>query len=126
MKKQPTAREINAHLASIRPSCDVYNPDGALAMRISRARTSFGVLQGRSFWTGEWTAIAPSQYVALTEPLPVAASVTVDLRDVMEQTLSWDHFVAQAWLDQHAERIEEAMEKAWKAYVAENWKGNVE
>jgi hypothetical protein len=131
VKKQPTAREINAHLSSMRSYCDVYNQDGTVAVRISRSRTVDGVLQGRSLWTGEWTAIEPSQYVALPEPNSRAASTTVDNYDVKEFVASISSGfspypdVAQGWLNTHAEGIEEAMEEAWKSYVAEHWKGDV-
>jgi hypothetical protein len=46
MTKQPTARQINAHLASMTSYCYVNLPNGN-RLRISRARTRHGVLEGR-------------------------------------------------------------------------------
>ena len=44
--KQPTVREINAHLASSTSYCYVDLPNGG-RLRISRARTRKGVVEGR-------------------------------------------------------------------------------
>jgi hypothetical protein len=46
MNKQPTARQINAHLASMSSYCYVNLPNGN-RLRISHARTRNGVLEGR-------------------------------------------------------------------------------
>lgn len=131
MKKQPTAREINAAISSMRSYCDVYDREGRCAARISRARSFNGELQGRSLWSGEWSAISPEHHIALPEPNSRAASTTVDNYDVKEFVASISSGfspypdVAQGWLNTHAEGIEEAMEEAWKSYVAEHWKGDV-
>ena len=66
MKKQPTVRQINSHLASMTTYCYVYDAAGNYHMRITRARTRKGELQGRSLGTGQWVAIIPADHIALT------------------------------------------------------------
>lgn len=46
MRKQPTVREINSHLASMTSYCYVFIA-GAPTVRIARARTRKGVVEGR-------------------------------------------------------------------------------
>lgn len=46
MERQPTVREINSHLASCSSYCYVDLPDGR-RLRISRARSVKGVVEGR-------------------------------------------------------------------------------
>lgn len=45
-KQQPTVRQINAHLFGGSAYCYVDMPDGS-RLRISRARTRYGVVEGR-------------------------------------------------------------------------------
>lgn len=66
MRKQPTAREINAHLASRTTYCYVYDYRGDHLARITRARSARGVLQGRNLYTGKWMDIPADAQIALT------------------------------------------------------------
>lgn len=63
----PTVREINAHLASYSAYCYVDLPDGR-RLRISRARTRKGVVEGRVIIGSEktWEAIRAGSSVELS------------------------------------------------------------
>lgn len=65
--KQPTVREINAHLASLRYYVRVYDPNGLYLMRITRARTRKNVLEGRQLAYGGcfWRPIPPDATIRL-------------------------------------------------------------
>lgn len=70
--KQPTVREINAHLMSGSSYCYVSFTDGR-CMRIARARTQQGIRQGRvinaAFWPGgncnTWETIPADAHIEL-------------------------------------------------------------
>jgi YD repeat-containing protein len=64
--KQPTPRQINAHLALMTTYCYVYNADGNLIARITRARTRNGMVEGRALGSMLWFAIPPDAQVRLT------------------------------------------------------------
>jgi len=59
--------------------------------------------------------------------VPNYAEVSVDCVNVMEFVAHFtegpepDEAQAQAFLDEHASRIEDAMDAAWKAYVRKRW-----
>jgi hypothetical protein len=63
----PTVREINAHLATMRGYCYVDLPDGR-RIRISRARTRKGVVEGRIILGSPkaWEAIPAGSHVELS------------------------------------------------------------
>ena len=67
MTKRPTVREINDWVSRDR-YCYVYKND-TWAMRISRARTRKGVLEGRivSFHDSGWKVIENTDTVLLSE-----------------------------------------------------------
>jgi hypothetical protein len=64
--KQPNVREINAHLFGGSRYCYVDLPDGR-RLRISRARTRKGVVEGRVIVGSErdWEAIPAGSHVEL-------------------------------------------------------------
>jgi len=66
MKKRPTVREINSHLATMTTYCYIDMPDGS-RMRISRARTRQGVLEGHQIGGEcEWEPIPAEAVIHLT------------------------------------------------------------
>jgi hypothetical protein len=73
MIKQPTVRQINEHLQGGTKYCYVYNAEGNCLMRISRARTRQGVVEGRVigyFGRGAykpWHVIPTDASIALTD-----------------------------------------------------------
>lgn len=77
MNKQPTVREINAHLFAGQGVCMVYRTDG-IQFRISRIRTRQGQREGRVItgggyynqnggtrWLDDWEAIPDDATVEL-------------------------------------------------------------
>ena len=67
MSKTPSVREINSHLASYSTYCYVNLPDGR-RLRISRARTRKGVVEGRVILGSEkdWEVIPAQSVVELS------------------------------------------------------------
>lgn len=67
MKKQATVREINAHVWCGQAYCYVSLPDGR-RLRISRARTRKGVVEGRVICGSEkdWEVIPSDAVVELS------------------------------------------------------------
>jgi hypothetical protein len=65
--KQPTVRKINDHLWCGQHYCYVDLPDGR-RLRISRARTRKGVLEGRVIIGSEkdWEVIPPTARIELS------------------------------------------------------------
>ena len=65
--KQPTVREINAHLASMTGYCYVDLPDGG-RLRISRARTRKGVVEGRVILgsSKDWAVVPANAIIELS------------------------------------------------------------
>ena len=65
--KQPTVREINAHVFAGTAYCYVNLPDGR-RLRISRARTHKGVVEGRVILGSErdWEPIPADAVVELS------------------------------------------------------------
>jgi hypothetical protein len=65
--KQPTVREINAHEGHGRYYVRVYDANGLYLMRITRARTRKGVLEGRqlAFSGCDWRAIPTTATIRL-------------------------------------------------------------
>jgi hypothetical protein len=66
LTQQPTAREINSHLRTMRGYAYAYSDQGIFLHRFTRARSRKGVLEGRVLGTGEWTPIPATARVALT------------------------------------------------------------
>jgi hypothetical protein len=64
--KQPTVREINAHVFAGTGNCYVYRA-GKPTLRIGRARTRKGVVEGRVIVgsSNEWEPIPPDAVVEL-------------------------------------------------------------
>jgi len=66
LTKQPTVREINAHLRGRSAYAYAYNEQGLFICRLYRARTTKGVLEVAALGTGKWIAIPETARVALT------------------------------------------------------------
>jgi len=64
--KQPTVRQINAHVFAGTGTCYVYR-EGAATLRISRARTRKGKIEGRVIVgsPNDWEPILPGDVVEL-------------------------------------------------------------
>jgi hypothetical protein len=64
--KQPTVRQINAHVFAGTGTCYVYR-EGAPTLRISRARTRKGIVEGRVIIgsINEWEHIPSDAIVEL-------------------------------------------------------------
>lgn len=72
--KQPTVRQINNHLWCGQAYCYVTLPDGR-RMRISRARTIKGVIEGRVINTDGWEPKKLCKMGIGWEPIPVGSHV---------------------------------------------------
>jgi hypothetical protein len=66
--KQPTVRQINAHVFAGTGSCYIYS-EGQPTLRISRARTRKGVVEGRVITgsTKEWETIPADAEIDLKD-----------------------------------------------------------
>lgn len=72
--KLPTVRQINAHLWCGQRYCYVDLPDGR-RMRISRARTRKGIMEGRIINTSGWEPKHLDSIGIGWEPIPEGSSV---------------------------------------------------